>query len=183
MRPGLRRILYIAFLLLGLIWTVFSRPVAGATTNGRIPAPQVGFLAPAFTLTDLHGQTVSLSDYQGQVVLLNFWASWCPPCRAEMPAIQQVYENYRNRGLIVLSINASYQDVPAKMKTFLESFTYSFPILLDERGAVNQIYAISSLPTTFFIDRDGKVRDLVIGGPLTIAGLSARIEALLQESP
>jgi cytochrome c biogenesis protein CcmG, thiol:disulfide interchange protein DsbE len=183
MQPVNRRGFYLAIFLLGLAWTVYNRPSAGATTAGQIFAPQVGFLAPAFTLTDLHGQTVSLSDYQGQVVLLNFWASWCPPCRAEMPAIQQVYENYRNQGLIVLSINASYQDVPAKMKTFLGSFAYSFPILLDERGAVNQLYAISSLPTTFFIGRDGKVRDLVIGGPLTIAGLSARIEALLQESP
>ena len=78
---------------------------------------------------------------------------------------------------------AAIHQVYAKIKTFLGSFTYSFPILLDERGAVNQMYAISSLPTTFFIGRDGKVRDLVIGGPLTIAGLSARIEALLQESP
>jgi thiol-disulfide isomerase/thioredoxin len=183
MQPVNRRGFYLAIFLLGLAWTVYNHPSAGATTAGQIFAPQVGFLAPAFTLTDLHGQTVSLSDYHGQVVLLNFWASWCPPCRAEMPAIQQVNENYRNRGLIVLSINASYQDVPAKMKTFLGSFTYSSPILLDERGVVNQLYAISSLPTTFFIDRDGKVRDLVIGGPLTISGLSARIEALLQESP
>ena len=178
-----RRGLYLAIFLLCVAWTVYSRPLTGSTTSGQTPSPQVGFLAPVFSLTDLHGQTVSLSDYQGRVVLLNFWASWCPPCRAEMPAIQQVYVNYRNRGLIVLSINASYQDVPAKMKTFLGSFTTSFPILLDERGAVNRLYAISSLPTTFFIGRDGKVHDLVIGGPMTIAGLSARIEALIQETP
>jgi len=183
MRTVLRRILSLALLLLGLGWTVLSRPAAASTTAGRIPAPQVGFLAPAFKLTDLDGQTVNLSDYQGQVVLLNFWASWCPPCRSEMPAIQQVYESYRDQGLAVLAVNASYQDTSAAMQTFLGSFEHSFPILLDENGAVNRLFAVNSLPTTFFIGRDGTIHDLVVGGPLTAAGLSARVEVLLQETP
>jgi cytochrome c biogenesis protein CcmG, thiol:disulfide interchange protein DsbE len=183
MRPLIRRSLYIALLLLGLGWTILSRPAAASTTAGRIPAPQVGFLAPTFTLTNLDGQSVHLSDYQGQVVLLNFWASWCPPCRAEMPAIQQVYQNYRGQGLVVLAINASYQDTPAAMQTLLGSFAHSFPILLDKDSSVNRLYAVNSLPSTFFIDRQGTIRDLVIGGPLTTAGLSARVERLLQEAP
>ena len=170
-------------LLLGFIWTVGSRPASGLTTDGRVPAPQVGFLAPSFTLTDLEGQTVSLSDFQGRVVILNFWASWCPPCRAEMPAIQQVYQNYQNQGLIVLAVDASVQDVPAQMQSFLETFTHTYPILLDENGLVDHLYAIDSLPTTFFIGRDGTIKDRVVGGPMTFAGLSARVEALLQEAP
>jgi cytochrome c biogenesis protein CcmG/thiol:disulfide interchange protein DsbE len=183
MRPVSRRILYLAIILLGLAWTVLSRPPAGATTAGQIPAPQVGFLAPSFTLAQLTGQTINLSDYQGQVVLVNFWASWCPPCRAEMPVIQHVYESYQSQGLVVLAIDASNQDAPAAMQTFLGSFTHSYPILLDTNGAVNRLYAVSSLPTTFFIGRDGTIRDLVIGGPLSIAGLSTRVKALLQERP
>jgi cytochrome c biogenesis protein CcmG, thiol:disulfide interchange protein DsbE len=183
MRPASRRVLYLAIILLGLAWTVLSRPTTRPTTAGQIPAPQVGFLAPAFTLTELTGQTVNVSDYQGQVVLVNFWASWCPPCRAEMPAIQDVYESYQSQGLVVLAIDASSQDAPAAMQTFLGSFTHSYPILLDTNGAVNRLYAVSSLPTTFFIGRDGMIRDLVIGGPLTVAGLSTRIETLLQEVP
>jgi cytochrome c biogenesis protein CcmG/thiol:disulfide interchange protein DsbE len=183
MRPVIRRILYLTVLLLGLGWVVLSRPAAGSTTAGRIPAPQVGFQAPAFTLTNLAGQIVNLSDYQGQVVLLNFWASWCPPCRAEMPAFEQVYQSYQGRGLVVLAVNASNQDTPEDRSAFLGSFTHSFTILPDESGAVNQLYAITSLPTTFFIGRDGTIRDVVIGGPLTIAGLSTRVETLLQEVP
>ena len=186
MRPVPRKILYLAVLLLGLVWTVLSRPPAGAAgtaTAGRIPAPQAGFLAPAFALTDLSGQSVNLSDYRGKIVILNFWASWCPPCRAEMPAIQQMYQSYQGQGLIVLAVDASNQDTPGAMQTFLRSFEHSFPILLDSTGEVNRLYAISSLPTTFFIGRDGTIRDLVIGGPLTIAGLSTRIKALFQEKP
>jgi cytochrome c biogenesis protein CcmG, thiol:disulfide interchange protein DsbE len=183
MRPLFRRSLFTALLLLGLGWTILSRPAAAPTTDGRIPAPQVGFLAPPFSLTTLDGQTVDLSAYQGQVVLLNFWASWCPPCRAEMPAIQQVYQSYRDQGLVVLAINASYQDTPAARQSFLGSFAYSFPILLDDGSTVNRLYAVYSLPTTFFIDRKGTIRDLVVGGPLTAAGLSARVETLLQEAP
>ena len=154
MRTVLRRILSLALLLLGLGWTVLSRPAAASTTAGRIPAPQVGFLAPAFKLTDLDGQTVNLSDYQGQVVLFNFWASWCPPCRSEMPAIQQVYESYRDQGLEVLAVNASYQDTSAAMQTFLGSFEHSFPILLDENGAVNQAVR-GQFPAHHFFHRQG----------------------------
>jgi cytochrome c biogenesis protein CcmG/thiol:disulfide interchange protein DsbE len=183
MLPVARRFFYIAILMVGLLWTVMSRPAAGVTTNGRLPAPQVGFLAPSFTLTDLAGQTVNLSDYQDQVVLLNFWASWCPPCRAEMPAIQQVYQRYQSQGLVVLAVDASYQDAPDKMQSFLGSFSHTYTILRDESGEVNQLYKVNSLPTTFFIGRDGTIRDLVVGGPLTFAGMSARAEDLLQEVP
>jgi cytochrome c biogenesis protein CcmG/thiol:disulfide interchange protein DsbE len=183
MRPITRRIFYLAVFLLGFGWAVFSRPAAGSTTAGSIPAPQVGFRAPAFTLKDLAGKTVNLTDYQGQVVLLNFWASWCPPCRAEMPAFEQIYQGYQHQGLIVLAVNASNQDAPEKILAFLGSFPHSFEILLDDNGGVNQLYTIASLPTTFFIGRDGTIRDVVIGGPLTVAGLSARVETLLQEAP
>jgi cytochrome c biogenesis protein CcmG, thiol:disulfide interchange protein DsbE len=178
-----RRILYLAIFLLGFGWTVVSRPAVSSTTAGRIPAPQVGFLGPSFKLTDLSGQTVNLSDYQGQAIMLNFWASWCPPCRVEMPAFQQVFQSYQDQGLVVLAVNASYQDVPADMKIFLETFTPSFPILLDDSGLVARLYAISSLPTTFIIGKDGTIREIIVGGPLSFAGLSTRAEALLQEAP
>jgi cytochrome c biogenesis protein CcmG, thiol:disulfide interchange protein DsbE len=183
MRQVLRRGGSIALVFLGVVWTVLSRPATALTTAGEDTVPQVGFMAPAFTLTDLDGQNVNLSDLLGKVVVLNFWASWCPPCRAEMPAIQQVYQDYQDQGLVVLAVNVANQDTMTAMRTFLDSFEHTFPILVDENGAVNRLYAVSSLPTTFFIDRDGMIRDLVVGGPLTTAGLSARVEALLQETP
>ena len=85
--------------------------------------------------------------------------------------------------MVVLAINASNQDTPGAMQAFLGSFTHSYPILLDPNGEVGRLYAVYSLPTTFFIGRDGTIRDLVVGGPLTVAGLSNRVEALLQEKP
>jgi cytochrome c biogenesis protein CcmG, thiol:disulfide interchange protein DsbE len=183
MRQVLRRGGSIALVLLGVVWTLLSRPATALTTAGEGTVPQVGFMAPAFTLTDLDGQNVNLSDHLGKVVVLNFWASWCPPCRAEMPAIQQVYQDFQDQGLVVLAVNVANQDTMTAMLTFLGSFEHTFPILLDENGAVNRLYAVSSLPTTFFIDREGMIRDLVVGGPLTTAGLSARVESLLQEVP
>ncbi len=186
MQPLLRRISYLAIVLLAIGWTVLSRPAAGAAggvPSERMPAAQVGFAAPPFTLTDMDGHTVHLSDYPGKVVLLNFWASWCHPCRSEMPAIQQTYQAYQSRGLVVLEVNASYQDTPASMRTFLGSLTYTYPILLDETGEVNRLYGVGALPTTFFIGRDGTIRDMAIGGPMSLAGLSTRVEALLQETP
>ena len=183
MPTTVRRILLTLPFLLGLAWTFVSRPSAGATTDGRLPAPQVGFPAPGFTLPDLSGMDVNLADLQGRVVVLNFWASWCPPCRAEMPAFEQAFRKYEDQGLVVLAVNASHQDPFGDMQAFLEPLAPTFTILRDATGAVNRLYAITSLPTTFFIARDGTIRDLVIGGPLTEAGLAGRIETLLQELP
>jgi cytochrome c biogenesis protein CcmG, thiol:disulfide interchange protein DsbE len=177
----LRRILFLGVFCLGLAWTVLSRPAAGSDLLA--PVPQAGFAAPAFGLSDLDGQSVQLADLRGKVVILNFWASWCPPCRAEMPAFQTVYVSYRDQGLIVLGINAANQDTPQAMQAFLESLQPTFPILLDTSGDVNRLYAVEALPTTFFIGRDGTIRDRVAGGPLTVAGLSSRVEPLLREAP
>jgi cytochrome c biogenesis protein CcmG, thiol:disulfide interchange protein DsbE len=183
MRPVLRRSLFVVLFLLGLGWTLFTGPSAAAILNGNTSAPQVGFRAPVFTLADMDGHSVTLSDYEGLVVVLNFWASWCLPCRAEMPAIQQVYQRYQDQGLAVLAINASSQDSSTARQTFLDSFPHSFPVLLDVNGEVNRLYAVSALPTTFLIDRDGITREIVVGGILTSAGLSGRVEALLKDAP
>ena len=183
MRSTPRRLLFSLLFLLAAAWTVFTRPAPGAPVAADMSAPQVGFTAPAFSFQALDGQRENLADLRGRAVVLNFWASWCPPCRAEMPAVQTVYVHYRDRGLVVLAVDAGAQDSPANMQTFLDGFAHSYIILRDESGALNRLYAVGALPTTYFIGRDGKVHDLVIGGPLSEAGLSARVEALLQEVP
>ncbi len=181
--PLFRHILFSLLFLFALTWTIFTRPSPSKTTSGRIPQPQVGFLAPNFDLSGLSGESVNLADLQGHVVVLNFWASWCPPCRSEMPAMQQLYQTYRNQGLIILAVNVSFQDTPTAMQLFLDSFAPSYPILLDPKATAYRLYEIQSLPTTFFIGQDGTIRDLAIGGPLTFAGLSNRVRPLLQKVP
>src|SRR3990172_6711547 len=100
-------------LTLGAIWTIFSRVPPAATTGGAPPAnasPREGFSAPDFTLDLLGGGQVQLSELRGQPAMINLWASWCPPCRAEMPAIERVYRAYKERGLVVLGVNTTFQD-------------------------------------------------------------------------
>ena len=178
-----RRIFLIIVLLLGLFWIGISRAAPGSTTSGLVPAPQATFLAPDFTLQTLEGKTVTLSDLRGKVVLVNFWASWCPPCKAEMPAIQHIYSDYRDQGLVVLAINAANQDTLSNAQAFLTENNLTFPVPLDVNGETTRLYKINSFPTTFFIAPNGIIREVVIGGPMTEAALRLRVEKLLEELP
>ena len=182
MQPIPRRILPVFLLLLGLAWAWFSRPDPSSVTGGMIPAPQAGFLAPDLTLETTAGETINLAALRGQPVIVNFWASWCPPCRAEMPALQAVYDDYQDR-VVILAVNATNQDTLPDALAFQAGSGLTFPILLDTDGTAQRAYAITSLPTTYFIDAGGIISELVIGGPMTEAGLRARIESLLEENP
>ena len=179
MQPIQRRILFISILLLGLGWIYLSADQTGASTSGAIPAPRKGFLAPDFTLKTLEGETVHLSDYRGQAVLLNLWATWCPPCRAEMPAIQKMYEKYKDQGFIVLAVDMTYQDVASDVEPFVQDYGLTFPILMDTTGQAASLYELRSLPSSYFIDRDGIIQEVVIGGPMAEALLLTRIKSLI----
>lgn len=116
-----------------------------------------------FTLTDQYGNTHTLSDYKGKTVFLNFWATWCPPCRAEMPDIQKIYETYSTEGddaLIVLGVagpNQGREKSEDGIKQFLEDNGYTYPVLMDTTGEQFAAYGVYSLPTTFMIDKEGNV--------------------------
>lgn len=153
---------------------------ANETTGGKVPAPREGFLAPAFKLETLEGQSQSLSDFRGAVVVLNLWASWCPPCRAEMPALQSLYEEYRDQGLAVLAVNMTYQDSASAAAAFVAEYGLSFPIMLDRTGLVGNLYRMRALPTTFFIDREGVIQEVVVGGPMSEITLQSMIVELLE---
>ena len=173
---------FLAFaLVLGLFWTLASRvPVAATTGGAPPPSAREGFSAPDFALDLLGGGQVKLADVRGQAVVVNLWASWCPPCRAEMPALEKVYQANRERGLVVLAINTTYQDGEAQAAAFVRQFSLTFPILLDRTGAVSRRYQLRGLPTTYFVDRQGVIRSIVVGGPLSEATLQSKVEALLE---
>ncbi len=166
-------------LLAGSLWALRSSVPASATTGGLTPSPRVGFAAPDFTLELLGGGQVTLSDLRGRGVIVNLWASWCPPCRAEMPALQRVYEANRARGLEVLAVNSTYQDSEAGAASFVRELGLTFPIPLDRTGTVSRTYLLRALPTTFFIDGDGVIRKVVIGGPMSETTIQTAVEEIL----
>ena len=122
-----------------------------------------------FTLKDQYGNEHKLSDYKGKTVFLNFWATWCPPCKAEMPDIQKIYETYDTEGddaLVVLGVaspNIGGEGSEEEIKAFLEENGYTYPVVMDTTGEIFGAYGISSFPTTFMIDRDGNVYGYVSG--------------------
>jgi len=180
MQPTERRIFFILILIAGLAWIFFSMDNTGTSTAGAISAPQKGFLAPDFTLQTTDQQTITLSELKGQAVLVNIWATWCPPCRAEMPAIEKLYLEYKDQDFVVLGLKATVQDNQTTIIPFIKEYNLTFPILLDELGEVSRAYQIHSLPTSFFINRDGTINEVVVGGPMSEALLRTRIEDILQ---
>jgi thiol-disulfide isomerase/thioredoxin len=124
---------------------------------------------------------VTLSDLRGKAVIVNLWASWCPPCRAEMPALQRVYEANGARGLEILAVNTTFQDSQAGAEEFVREFGLTFPVPLDRTGEVSRSYLLRALPTTFFVDRDGVIRNLVLGGPMSETTIQTAVEELLRD--
>ena len=139
-------------------------PLQPALLAGSGVLPRESQSAPDFTLKALDGSTVTLSKLQGHPVLINFWASWCAPCRAEMPEIVRVYQAHQADGRIVLAINVTFQDSLPESQAFAKEFHTPFPVLLDDTGAIaRDAYGVRVLPMSFFIDRKGILMHLQIG--------------------
>lgn len=155
-----------------------SLPSGGVLLPGanRGPGPKVGEPAPELMLQSLDGRPASLNDYRGQVVMINFWATWCPPCRAEMPDMEQVYQEKKQQGFAVLAVNI--QEARDPITEFVNRFGLSFPVLMDTKGEVTQQYGIYSLPTSYFIDQQGRIAELNVGA-LSKSAISKKVEALL----
>jgi peroxiredoxin len=120
-----------------------------------------GVSAPDFTLKGLHGNTVNLQGLRGKVVFLNFWATWCPPCRLEMPTMEELHKEFSSQGLVILAIN--FQEAPKEIKEFFKEHNLTFTTLLDREGKVFDLYKAWSLPTTYFVNKDGEIVGRVIG--------------------
>jgi len=161
----------------GVLMAAVLLLVAGGCGPATIGA-QKGNLAPDFSLVTLDGRAENLRDYRGRTVVLNFFATWCGPCRAEMPDLQAVYGELRDRGLVVVGVNQgeSRQQVSA----FAREFGLTFPIGLDEDQSIGRQYGVRAYPTTFIIDRQGVIREVIVGGPLTRSAVRRQVEGLLK---
>jgi len=149
-----------ALLMLLSSTTLFAAaPLGHLMDEVKPPVP-----AADFTLADVDGEETSLSDHLGKVVMLNFWASWCPPCRHEMPSMQRLYEKYAEQGLVVIGVNQwEDEDLVFEFVGRLEPEP-TFPILLDRESKVAEQFGVKGLPTTWLIDREGNIRYRAMGG-------------------
>ncbi len=169
-----------AFLAVAATAAIVALSVA---CHGR-RGPRPGDLAPDFVAPRLDGSVQKLSNYRGNVVLLNLWATWCPPCIAEMPVLNAIAERFGPRGLVVLAV-AGDDDVEA-VRRFVASREIKFDVLLDPGGAVGTQYGITGYPETFLVDREGRVREKYVGplpanGDEPAAEIVAALEALVGE--
>lgn len=168
-------IISIVSIFFSILWVGFTYLQNKDESMSIFSAPQEGFIAPDFELISLEEEKFRLSDLKGNVVIVNVWASWCKPCQYEMPAMQNVYEDYSNKGLYLLAVNNTAQDNISDVTTFVNSNNLTFPILLDQTGEVSNLYQVQALPSTYFIDQNGIIQDIIIGGPMSEALIESKI--------
>lgn len=141
--------------------------IAGAGADpGRPTVAKIGDLAPEINRQSLTGDPIVLSQLKGRPVLVNFWATWCGPCRAEFPALVRAYKKYREQGLVIIGVNIQDDNSDEGVLNFMRNTLVNFPIVRDRDERVGRMYRIRGLPTSVFIDRSGIIRDIVVGGPM-----------------
>ncbi len=156
---------------------------AAAGKNRFGDSPLLGKKAPEFSLPTLTGGTASDADLKGHVTIVDFWATWCEPCRRSMPHIQQLAANpdLSGKGLRVLAVNATNQDDRADVEAYIKEMGFTFPVALDENGMMAQAFQVRGFPTTFVVGRDGTVRNVFVGVlPDTLKALDEAVTAALK---
>jgi len=137
--------------------------------------------ASGFSLTDLQGKAHTLEQYRGKIVLVNFWATWCKPCTSEMPAMQTVYDQLRDKDFVVLAVNELEDE--AKVREHIQQYKHTFPVLLDRENRVANQYGVFGLPVSVFIDQQGVVQEYIKGGLLTEQKIQEIVSRIQQAAP
>ena len=158
--------LWVLLLCAVVLSSVFELATAGTAADPMqalgLQAPNEAVAAPEFSLSDLAGKKVQLKALRGTLVFLNFFATWCGPCREEMPGMERLFRTHQDKGLVVLAVNM--EENAKTVRPFVQQLKLSFPIVLDTEGAVTRDYGVRALPVSFLIGRDGHIRWRAIGG-------------------
>jgi thiol-disulfide isomerase/thioredoxin len=155
----------LAVVLIGILVIQGCTPSSQSITNNGQEATagmNVGEPVPNFTLVDLEGNQISLGDFRGKTVFVNFWTTWCPPCRAEMPEIEAIHQEYKDKDVVVIGI--AIMEPEDVVRQYVEQGSYSWTFVLDDSGKVASDYRVTVIPTSFFIDQAGIIQAANIGG-------------------
>jgi len=185
--PGTRRwglfFLGIRLLLAGIaaglfgLLSVFSNQDTNATSQSVVPV-KVNYVAPELALNDLTGQQAALEDFQGQVVLVNNWATWCPPCKDEMPALQEFYTRHKDQGFVLVAVEAG--EPAEEVGQFVRDHSLTFPVWLDPQNQSIRAFKNYNLPNSYVIDREGVIRLAWTGG-ISLLNLEKFVTPLLED--
>jgi peroxiredoxin len=150
----------LAFALAAVVFLTAAEPLPAPTLT-PVPGKPV---AKDFTLTDVNGKTHRLHDYRGKVVLINFWATWCPPCRREIPAMQRMWDKLKSDDFVLLAVDMGEDEETVFGFTFATGVEITFPVLLDLDGAITESWSVIGMPTSFVMDRNGRIIYRAVGG-------------------
>ncbi len=151
-----------------ILTSVLALLVFASNSLGKEPLSELGFIKPkirvrppSFTLKDLSGVSRTLKEFRGKLIFLNFWATWCHPCRDEMPEMEKLWKRLKNKGFVIIAVAVDKN--PRMVREFYESYKVTFPVLLDPKGEVRKKYEVTALPMTYMIGKDGKISGRVTG--------------------
>ena len=161
-RLNLKSITLISLFIIGVGVIVLLQTKDSSFNLSGSPRPEKGTLAPNFTLPGLDGKMVNLTDYKGKVVLLNIWATWCPPCVEEMPSMEKLHQELKNEDFAILAVSIDASGA-IKVLPFMKKHKLTFPVLSDDRGDIKSLYWTTGIPESFILDKNGVIVEKVIG--------------------
>jgi peroxiredoxin len=168
----------IALMVIVVVGSSLNQKNTGTTVDHQSfpTAPKVGEEAPDFSLKDMSGKAVALSSLRGKPLIINFWATWCTPCRTEMPAMQKAYDKYKEQGLAVLAVNE--RESEGEINAFKDQLKLNLLIVQDADGRIADKYGIRGMPSTIFVDSKGVISSISVGGPLTLDYIESQAQIL-----
>lgn len=166
-------------IILALLLAAIGYTIYASVTQEKVEVLAPGDEAPNFELVDLDGETHRLSDYKGEGVLLNFWGTWCPPCKKEFPAIERQYKNFENQGVNVLAINIDQSNL--EVQNYINELGLTFPVAIDKGRSVMTTYNVGQLPATILVNEEGIITN-IITGEMSEAQIVEHLESIMPEA-